>query len=207
MLHGLLWQLNSEITRRCLEHPFVRGLADGTLERKVFKRYVAQDAFFLRTFLRAYALAAAKSDDLEQVRLFHQLMAGVVDELKLHAGYAAKLGIDLGQIEPYPATSAYTNFLLRIAWHGSLAEIVTAMVPCMRLYTFLGSELSGSLRPEHPYEDWINTYSSDDFRALARQLESLLDNVAVDCPTVRDAYRYAMQCELDFFSAPMEVPP
>ena len=121
MLHGLLWQLNSEITRRCLEHPFVRGLADGTLERKVFKRYVAQDAFFLRTFLRAYALAAAKSDDLEQVRLFHQLMAGVVDELKLHAGYAAKLGIDLGQIEPYPATSAYPNFFVRIPWPGSLA--------------------------------------------------------------------------------------
>ena len=31
MLHGLLWQLNSEITRRCLEHPFVRGLADDHL--------------------------------------------------------------------------------------------------------------------------------------------------------------------------------
>ena len=101
----------------------------------------------------------------------------------------------------------YTKFLLGIAWHGSLDEIVGAMVTCMRLYTLLGRELSGCLRPENPYEDWINTYSSDDFRALARQLESLLDNVAVDCPTVRDAYRYAMQCELDFFSAPMEVPP
>ena len=43
MLHSLLWRLNSEITRRCLEHPFVRGLADGTLEGEVFKRYVAQD--------------------------------------------------------------------------------------------------------------------------------------------------------------------
>ena len=81
MLHSLLWQLNSEIRRRCLEHPFVRGLADGTLEREVFKRYVAQDAFFLHAFLRAYALAAAKSNHLEQVRLFHQLMAGVVEEL------------------------------------------------------------------------------------------------------------------------------
>ena len=39
MLHSLLWQLNSEIRRGCLEHPFVRGLADGTLEGEVFKRY------------------------------------------------------------------------------------------------------------------------------------------------------------------------
>ena len=206
MLHSLLWQLNSEIRRGCLEHPFVRGLADGTLEGEVFKRYVAQDAFFLHAFLRAYALAAAKSNHLEQARLFHQLMAGVVDELELHAGYAEKLGIDLSQAEPCPATSAYTNFLLRIAWHGSLGEIVAAMVPCLRLYTFLGNELSGFLRPEHPYEDWIKTYASDAFRALARQLESLLDKVAVDAPGVRDAYRYAMQCELDFFSAAMEGP-
>ena len=206
MLHCLLWRLNSEITRRCLEHPFVRGLADGTLEGEVFKRYVAQDAFFLHAFLRAYALAAAKSDHLDQARVFHQLMAGVVDELELHAGYAEKLGIDLSQVDLYPATSAYTNFLLRIAWHGGLGEIVAAMVPCMRIYTFLGNELSGFLRPEHPYEDWIKTYASDDFRALARQLESLLDKVAVDGPGVRDAYRYAMQCELDFFWAVMEVP-
>ncbi len=205
MLHRLLWQLNSEITRRCLEHPFVRGLADGTLEGEVFKCYVAQDAFFLHAFVRAYALAAAKSDHFDQARVFHQLMAGVVDELELHSGYAEKLGIDLSQVEPYPATSAYTSFLLRIAWHGGLGEIVAAMVPCMRLYTFLGNELSGFLRTKHPYEDWIKTYASDDFRATAKQLESLLDKVAVDGPGVREAYGYAMQCELDFFSAVMEV--
>ena len=42
MLHDLLWQLNTDITQRCLEHPFVRELADGTLDRDVFRRYVAK---------------------------------------------------------------------------------------------------------------------------------------------------------------------
>ena len=204
MLHDLLWQLNTDITQRCLEHPFVRQLADGTLDRDVFRRYVAQDAFFLRAFLRAYALAAAKCDDLERARLFHKLMSGVLDELKLHASYSAKLAIDLDDVKPYAATSAYTDFLLRVAWHGSLAEIIAAMVPCLRLYTHLGNALTTSLRPEHPYEDWIKTYSGDEFRHLCLRLESLLDEVASDSPAVRDAYRYATQCELDFFSAPME---
>ena len=66
MLHASLWQQSGDMTQRLLEHPFVRGLADGTLDRDVFRRYVAQDAFFLRAFLKAYALAAAKCDDFEQ---------------------------------------------------------------------------------------------------------------------------------------------
>ena len=182
----------------------MQGLAAGTLERDAFRQYVAQDAFFLRAFLKAYALAAAKCDDFERARLFHELMTGVLDELKLHASYSAKLDIDLDHVKPYEATSAYTDFLLRVAWHGSLAEIMAAMVPCMRLYARIGNELTTSLCPEHLYEDWIKTYSGDEFKELCARLESLLDEVASDSPFVRDAYRYAMQCELDFFSAPLE---
>lgn len=204
MLHNVLWELNTDLTKRCLEHPFVRGLGDGTLDRDIFRRYIAQDAFFLHAFLQAYALAVAKSDDLGQARLFHALMGGVLEELKMHAGCAAKLDIDLDNVKPYPATSAYTDFLLRVSWHGSLAEIIAAMIPCMRLYSHIGNELTVLLRPEHPYEDWIKTYSGDTFRQLSARLESLLDEVASDDPAVLEAYGYAMKCELDFFSAPME---
>jgi thiaminase/transcriptional activator TenA len=204
-LRDSLWNLNADIAKLCLKHPFVQGLGSGALDAQAFRRYVDQDAFFLRAFFQAYALAAARSDDLEQGRVFHELMGGVLDELKLHARYAESLDIDIEHTKPHRATSAYTDFLLRTAWHGNLDEILAAMVPCMRLYMYLGGELSAHLRPEHPYEDWIKTYSSDDFGGFCDGLESLLDRVALDSPAVRDAYRYAMQCELAFFSAPLET--
>ncbi|OHB81010.1 MAG: thiaminase II [Planctomycetes bacterium RBG_16_64_10] len=207
MLHESLWRENADVIRSCLEHPFVRGLADGTLSHDAFRYYVAQDALFLRAFVRAYALAAAKCADLDHARLFHELMTGALNELKLHAGYAAQLGIHLTHVKPDPATSAYTEFLLRVAWHDSLAEIIAAMLPCMQLYWYLGTELAASLYPQHPFEDWIGTYSSKEFKQLCTRLEWLLDEVASDCPAVRDAYCYAMKCELGFFSAPMENPP
>ena len=182
MLHDTLWQYNIDLVRACLEHPFVRRLAIGSLERDAFKRYVAQDAFFLRAFLRAYALAAAKCDDTDCVQRFHKLMAGIFDELKLHESYAATMGIDLSGVQALRATRAYTDFLLRTAWHGGVDEITAAMAPCMRLYVFLGSELAGDRRPDHPYIDWITTYSGDEFQALAADVESLLDAVAEDRP-------------------------
>ena len=204
MLHDDLWQRNTDLARACLAHPFVRGLADGALGRGAFQCYIAQDAFFLRAFLRAYALAAAKCERVDQVRTFHRLMGGILDELNLHASYAAEWGVNLSNVQALPATKAYTDFLLCTAWHHGVDESTAAMVPCMRLYAFLGAELAEYQHSGHPYDDWIKTYCGKEFQALAAELESVLDSVADDTPRVRDAYRYAVQCELDLFSAPLE---
>ncbi len=129
MLHDVLWLENTDLAQACLAHPFVRSLADGTLDREAFKRYIAQDAFFLRAFLRAYALGAAKCDQVGQTQSFHKLMGGVLDELNLHASYAAEWGINLSIVEALPATRSYTDFLLRTAWDRGVGEITAAMVP------------------------------------------------------------------------------
>jgi len=134
---------------------------------------------------------------------FHDLMGGALGELKLHARYAASLGIDLMHVRPHPETLAYTDFLMRLAWHDGLDVTVAGMTPCMRLYAWLGDRLRRTARPgpDHPYGDWIRTYAGPEFHALALQVEELLDAVARDTPPVRAAYRYAMACERDFFAA------
>lgn len=206
MLAARLWTDNLDLARACRAHPFVVGLESGGLDGAVFRRYVAQDAFYLRAFLRAYAVALARSATLDQARALHELAGGALEELKLHAGYARRLGIELDAVRPLRATAAYTDFLLRSAWHDPPGVALAALTPCMRLYAWLGAELAGSARPGHPYGEWIATYSSPEFAALAGRLEGLLDDAGEDTPAVRDAYRYAMQCELDFFAAALESP-
>jgi len=111
-----LWQANLDLARVCLEHPFVQGIADGTLERQKFAYYVGQDAFFLEAFGRAYSIAAAKAPDWEGFSVFHSLADGVLSELRLHEGYALAWGVNLHSVEPEPATRRYTDFLLATAW-------------------------------------------------------------------------------------------
>lgn len=201
-LHRILWHDSAAIAEACRSHAFVQGLASGTLDPEAFRSYVAQDAFFLRAFFSAYALTAARSGgNLAVARRLHDLMGGVLDELNLHQKYAEELGIDLAGVTPNPAARAYTDFLLRIAWAGEVGEVIAAMTPCMRLYAYLGQALAADARTDNPYKDWIVTYASDGFEALAAELESLLDEVATPGPGITETYLYAMKCELDFFSA------
>lgn len=195
-----LWGENQDLARRTREHPFVRGIASGDLPRERFAYYVGQDAFFLEAFARAYALALAKSPDRDGLAAFKALLDGVFEELKLHAGYAARWGIDLTP-PPGAATSAYTDFLLSVAALEPVGHITAAMAPCMRLYAYLGQSLAPVLNPSSPYREWVETYSSAEFERLAATLESLLDRYGGDLDRLRAHYRQAMTLEWRFFDA------
>lgn len=201
MLHEILWESCRDLAEACLDQPFVKALAAGTLDPRVYDEYVRQDAFYLRAFLRAYALALARCDDLEAARTLHELAGGALEEIRMHLRHAQQAGLDLEAARPNPACLAYTDFLLATAWSGTLGEILAAMTPCMRLYAWLGRRLAVGAGENNPYRSWILTYASDDFQRLAARIESLLDTFAADAPEIRAAYRYAMECELRFFAA------
>lgn len=206
-LSGTLWKENEDLARAALDHGFVRGIADGTLPLSSFRHYVAQDAFFLESFARAYALALAHSPDSEGLAEFAALISGVMEELELHAGYAQQWGVDLTEVEPARATLAYTDFLLSTAALGGAGLVCAAMTPCMRLYAYLGSSLSKQgYTADNPYSDWIQTYSDPEFESLAASLESLLDRYGKDGDELRRAYRRAMSLEIGFFDSSLDNP-
>ena len=63
-------------------HDFVTRLGDGTLPREAFLTYLRQDYLFLVHFARAWALAAAKTDRIEEMRA----CAGTLHALQLPKG-------------------------------------------------------------------------------------------------------------------------
>lgn len=196
-----LWSANADLADACLKNAFVRGLANGSLPIDCFRAYVAQDAYFLEAFARAYALALARGPDRHSLEAFHSLIGGVLEELRLHAAYAARWQVDLSRAEPSVATLAYTNFLLATAALQTIGDTCAAMAPCMRLYAYLGQHLARVRTPDNPYQEWIDTYAGAEFESLASTLESLLDRYASQTPAVASAYRRAMQLELAFFEA------
>lgn len=199
---ALLWAESGDLAQAALAHPFVRGIADGTLPLADFQGYVAQDAAFLEAFARAYALALVHSPDRDALLAFADLLTGVREELRLHEDYARRWGAATTGGPPAPATRAYTDFLLGTAALGGVARTCAAMTPCMRLYAFLGSALAAAGEGlDGPYGEWVRTYADPGFAALAGRLEELLDRFAPDPAAVRADYRRAVELELAFFDA------
>ncbi len=195
-----LWRENQDLARKCLDHPFVTGIASGDLDPQRFARYIEQDAYFLDAYARAYALALAKSPDRFGFFAFKELLDDMLEELNLHQEVVERQNLNR-EPGPHPATLAYTDFLLNVAGLAPVGEIVAAMTPCMRLYAWLGQQLASRLASTSPYRDWVVTYSSPEFEGLATRLEELLDRYAGESDRIRFNYCRAMDLEYRFFDA------
>ena len=197
-----LWESNYHLASLSLNTKFVQGLKNGDLPKKKFQHYLAQDYFFLESFARAYGSAVSKSKNKQNIKVLSGLLSGVSEELILHETYAKEWDIDLTTNLIEPATKKYTEFLEEVSINLSLIEIMSAMTPCMRLYSWLGKELL-NMTSNNPYKEWILTYSDQSFDNLAKSLENLIDeyNDLYDIDQVYFLYRRAMQLELEFFNA------
>jgi len=200
LLSSDLWRHSLAIAEQCRDHPFVQGIASGELDREAFQHYVAQDAFFLDAFARAYGLCAARTAGLETKRAFEELRRAVEDELELHGSYAERWDVELAA-EPAAATRAYTDFLLDVASLEPVGHAAAAMAPCMRLYAWLGQQLAPIARDTSAYKEWVDTYASAGFEAHAAKLEGLLDALPVETESVAAHYSRAMALELAFFDS------
>ena len=202
LITKILWDDNYEIAKLSLNTKFVQGLKTGDLPKQIFQEYLAQDFFFLETFSRAYGLAVAKSKDKYSIRTLSELLMGVSEELILHETYAKEWDIDLSNNHIKKTTKNYTDFLDDISKRLSSVEIMFAMTPCMRLYSWIGKSLYKE-NFNSKYKEWIITYSDDKFEELANSLENLINNNkdSYDINQAKYLYKRAMELELDFFKA------
>ena len=201
-ISNTLWESNYELALLSLKSKFVQGLKNGNLPKHIFQEYVVQDYFFLESFSKAYGLAVSKSKDKNSKKVLSQLLEGVSEELMLHETYANEWDIDLTNNFIKPATQNYTEFLDEVSKKQSAIEIMFAMTPCMRLYSWIGKSLSNKVL-NNPYKEWIITYSDESFDNLAKSLENLIDTSKeiYDTNKANFLYKRAMELELEFFNA------
>jgi len=178
-----LYQAASDIWDAQAVHPFVAGIADGTLDPDVFERWVRQDYLYLVEFSRVFAWAAARADRMESMSWYAAALHLTLNtEMDLHRAYAARFGIsaeDLDREEMWPTTRAYTDFLVRTSADGDLADLVAALLPCAWGYVHIAERLAASQRPaDQRYADWIEQYSSAEFRLAADWLRAEMDRLA-----------------------------
>ncbi len=168
-----------------IDHPFVRGLGDGSLPATAFRQYLVQDYLFLIQFARAHALAAGKARTLADMRAAKEGLAAIVDvEMQLHLRLCERWGLSAAEVEATPehaATVAYTRWVLDIGMSGDLLDLQVALTPCTLGYAEIGRRLApggaGALHAAHPYREWIGEYAGDAFQSVAAGAQAWLDDL------------------------------
>lgn len=174
----------SDDWQRYVTHPFVAGMADGTLPDAAFRCYLEQDYLFLIHFARAYGLAAYKAETLEDIRGAAAGLSAIVDtEMALHVEFCAGWGLteaEMAAVPEAPETMAYTRYVLEKGVQGDLLDLHVALAPCMLGYGEIGHALAhdpGTKIAGNPYVPWIEMYASKDYQDVAKDERAILDRL------------------------------
>jgi len=172
--HGLFGRLRAAAGQEWtgyVNHPFVKRLAAGTLPQVCFKRFLTQDYLFLIHYARAYALLAAKSASLAEVRAATASLQAIVDELPVHVKYCTAWGLteEMMEAEPEaPETMTYTRYVIDVGHSGDALELMAALMPCIAGYGEIGQIIladPGTKIEGNEYGDWIRNYESEHYIA------------------------------------------
>ncbi|KAF9411070.1 hypothetical protein BGZ94_001449 [Podila epigama] len=194
-------------------HPFVQGIADGTLPKESFIHYMKQDYLFLQTYARAHGLGAFKARTMEESKAFAEIVVHIADESKLHIDYCARWGITYEEMVNTPesmANVAYTRYVLDIGMTGNLLDLGLAIAPCLIGYGQIGERLYNDPKTvrgdANPYWDWIKNYRDGNYQgAVDRGIANLERQCNVQQPSehrlkqMEEIFRAATRLEVSFW--------
>lgn len=187
---------------RCLAHPFVRGIGDGSLPVEVFARWVVQDYRYLLSYVAALEALAQAAPRGEAAARWTALAALSRDtELDLHRAYAARFGLGPTELSSpaWPETEAYTAFLRGSVGLG-YGVGVAAVLPCGVDYVAIGAALGAVQAARDPrYDDWIAMYADPAFADAVAFMEAELDGADGDESLLAATYARGARHELDFW--------
>ncbi len=195
-----------------VRHAFVRQLGAGTLARPAFQHFLKQDYLFLIHFARAYALAAVKSDTLEDLRGAAAAVTTIVDtEMPLHVAYCRDWGLTEAQMAAEPEAMecvAYTRFVLDCGLAGDRLDLETALAPCVVGYAeavALLLEDPTTVREGNTYNAWMEAYSGPEYVAAVSAAIARLERIGAArgaearYPKLLETFRAATRLEAAFW--------
>jgi hydroxymethylpyrimidine/phosphomethylpyrimidine kinase len=219
----LWWTDAQELLAATIDTPFLRGMADGTLDPDVFAGYLAQDVHYLRAYERHLGAVGSRSAgaagaEPAAAAFWAAAAAGCAEEAAaLHhrrlAGTHADDPVD-------PTCAGYLAHLAACADADDVAVLAAAVLPCFRVYAWVGAQFGAAATAStaapapapapataHPYADWITAYGDPGFAASsAAATEHVEDLAQAATPAVRGAmaraFRASVAWELAFFRMP-----
>ncbi|MDR0270241.1 thiaminase II [Paenibacillus sp.] len=202
-------ELRSEaepIFKAIYEHPFVRGIAEGCLQKEQLIHYVKQDFEYLNAFMRIYGIAISKCESRDMIAFFNEQISFVLySETHPHNNFCQVAGVSYEEMQGYPlapTANHYARHMSTVAHEGTLEDIIAALLPCPWTYTEIAKKLLEEKSPDvsHPFYEWIHFYGDMD-GGVTERMRGLLDAMAEDLTPARKKRlkeHFIASCQLEY---------
>lgn len=173
-----MYEVTRPLWERIYEHPFLKGLADGSLSEDRLRFYFEQNIRYIEAVIRCRSLATAKAQNAEIRDFFLQRTDMVVDEFHHQEQMLSALG---GRLDApiAPTCYAYTTHLLNIAWSRDPVEYLGTFLPCPWSYDEIGRRLS-TVALRGVAAEWWEFYMSTEHNELCDRYRGFVDKYADD---------------------------
>lgn len=196
------WNASLPIYEAILRLPFITELANGSLDREIFERYIRQDSLYIKEYSRVLAHIASRLEDVKEMEAFLRFAGdGVLVEKELHGMYVSEEAVEMS-----PTCLFYTSFLKSLSMEPVEVE-ASAVLPCFWIYLAVGKHILSIAKMEgNPYANWIRTYSDAGFDASTERAIAICDKLADGASRhvrrrMTDAYVMASRMEWVFWDA------
>lgn len=191
-------------------HPFLRGLYDGTLPRECVQHYVEQDHQYLSSFVRCYGLGVSMSPDRDWMRWFNEQIAFVLnDEQHPHRVLCEAVGLDHAAVvhaDLAPSAQAYVDHMALCA-RDSLGVLLSALLPCVWTYMEAATRALAAAEPpaaDNPFRGWWEFYATDECQAILADFRFRVDLLAdqagpAERSRMAEAFRLGLHHEVRFW--------
>jgi thiaminase/transcriptional activator TenA len=179
----------ADIWERCYKHPFVQGLADGSVARESFRDYLIQDTLYLKEYTKVFAYAFIKADDIEVMRhLYRDMQCVLSDETQTHIAYLRDFSLteaDALAAEVKGPNREYLDYMLTVGKEDNwLAGFISTM-PCTLSYYHVAvharaeSDRLGNAATNY-YRAWADFYAGSEYEAIYDDAVAFIDEVTAE---------------------------
>jgi thiaminase/transcriptional activator TenA len=183
------------------QHPFVEGMADGSLPPQVYQYYVGQNLLYLPQYARAIALAVTKSRDDAELKRYSASLCNIVDvEIPQNEKLLARVrelsgDHDSREVAMAAGTRNYTEYLLGLAARSDVVTIGVAILPCAWSYGEIARRHIAHA-VEHPvYREWFEFFATEEYWRLVTEMRQRLDADVADLDEAQVGRLVSIFCE------------
>lgn len=199
-----LWKSVAPTYGAIVDHPFLAGIADGSLPPERFVYFIEQDRLYLRTYSRALSFTAGHAENPADTAVFTGSASNAIAvESGMHRELLEGFGADpdANREELSPSGELYAQTILAHSGRGPFSEALASVLACFWIYAEIGKELKERGSPDPRYQRWIDTYGDPHFAETVAKVLAIVDRIGEagsDAERRRFREIFAQGCRLEW---------